>query len=466
MKKLMTTLATIALVAGSLTSITAFTKTPQLKNIQAKPKISTNAINPYAIASKLRKHTIKLDPNTWLNRNIKDYTSQLNAIIVKDGILTAAEASHVTWSSVDLNVAGWYWTVNFTVTGSPGISVTDNACLDMDSGETTAQIKAKLMKKPIQLNYNYWNSKLLHLENYLSELKSIIVNEGILTKIEASEIVGIFAYDTTGVINWNINDNNTESSTPGFKGYKVVKDGDSAQQLANKIVSSDVFRLKTDALGKYADSNVGGVLDNIHQQLIYYNIYTQAQLQYIKTPHVKLQDDNKNFVFSAEKDGQIFQAPPCEVLAHTYANMTRDMNSDGNFEVSANLTPHIVNMLWNYYHTGPSANFFLGYFYQMLNNGGFQQWWDIPSGAGLPQSFKSGDTLGALMSDFWQLNFDSATDAISYYCDTSNSSVASFYNDLSSAVDQAYATGNGMGVSFWLQTGHGVGPNIPKYSFW
>ena len=471
MKKLLSSLATVVLVGGSASSVTAFTQMHQqtVAKVQPQPKhqLGAGVVNPYAIANKLRKHTIKLDPNVWLGRNTKDFGSQINAIVVKDGILTQDEAQYVTWSSVNLTVAGWYWTVNFTVT-VPGATATDNVCLDVDSGETTAQIGSKLAKAPnIHFNYNYWNNK--DFGTNLAEIRNIFVTENILTKVEASTISGLLTptkVTQAGImkVGFHINDNNTDTDT--YTNINVRNDGESAQQLASNIGGGDVYRLKTDAQGLYADSNVGGVLDNIRQQLVYYGKYNNDQVQYIWPPHQKLQDDNKNFVFSVIKDGQTVKTTPCEILAHTYANMTRDVNGDGYFQVSANLTPHIVNMLWNYYQTGPSANFFLGYFYQMLNNGGFQQWWDIPSGAVLPQSFQSGDTLGALMSDFWHLNFDSATDAISWYCDTSNSSVASFYNDLSSAVEQAYATGIGMGVYFLLETGHGVGPNIARYSFW
>ena len=54
--------------------------------------------------------------------------------------------------------------------------------LDMDSGETTAQIATKLEKSTVQLNYNYWNGK--NLADNLPELRNILVNEDILTTVE------------------------------------------------------------------------------------------------------------------------------------------------------------------------------------------------------------------------------------------------------------------------------------------
>lgn len=59
----------------------------------------------------------------------------------------------------------------FSVTGLPGISATDNACLDMDSGETTAPIAAKIEKAQPTLNFNYWNGK--NIKAYLAQLRAL-----------------------------------------------------------------------------------------------------------------------------------------------------------------------------------------------------------------------------------------------------------------------------------------------------
>ena len=73
--------------------------------------------------------------------------------------------------------------------------------MDADSGETTAEIAKKLQSKPIQLNYDYWNNK--DLKTHLADLRSIIVNEGILNKIEASEITGLSGGDDYYNVNYN-----------------------------------------------------------------------------------------------------------------------------------------------------------------------------------------------------------------------------------------------------------------------
>ena len=125
MKKLLTSLATISLLASPIASATALTNMHQKHNVTSNQ--TTTSESAEQIASKLRKHTIKLDPNVWLGRHTQNYENELNALVVKQGVLTQDEAQYVTWSDVNLTVAGWYWTVNFTVTVS-GATVNDNAC--------------------------------------------------------------------------------------------------------------------------------------------------------------------------------------------------------------------------------------------------------------------------------------------------------------------------------------------------
>ena len=434
---------------------------------------------PQDIANKLNHQQIKLDPTIWMGRNLANYQQQLNQVLVKENILDKYEAQYVHWSSFVITAAKYYWSCSFAVwRKDPQYEASGIVSLNVTSGETTKQIATKLEKANIQFNYNYWKNKTV--TNYLTLIRSILVNEKILTKAEASEIVGFLNPVTITkpgltAVNFNVNDSNT--NTYAYTNLNVLDDGKSADQLAAQINPSDVFRLKTDAQGNYADSNVGGVFDNIRQQLVYYNIYDKAsEVEYIWPPHLKLQDVNKNFVFTAIKDGQIAQSSPCTVVAHTYAYMSRDVTEAGDFEFSANLTPHLVTLFYNYFQTMQHANYWLGYFYQMLNNGGFDTETNIPSGSGIPQSFHAGNTLGSLMSLFLKEFWDeiSASDIASDFANTNIYSIGVFADDLNLAVADAYGTGNGMGVSFcWhIADKGGSSPadisnaQIIKYSFW
>ena len=320
MKKLFLSLATIALTSGSLAGLSVLPK--MLQNMPAKQKQAKSNTEADDIAKKLQGKTIKLDPNYWLGKNINDYTVPLDNIVVKQGILTDDEVQFVHWSNLTINIAGWYWTVGFTVW--VGGHASGTICLDADSGETTAQIAAKLQSKPIQLNYNYWNNK--DLKTNLTDLRSIIVNEGILNKIEASEITGLSGGDGYYTVNYNwvgedyyinyiVNDNNTVSGTPDNPGVQVLNDGEDAQQLANTISGKDVrLKLPNKDADKYADNPQ--VLADIRQQFIADQWYNADQVKYLYAPHKVLRGlifpyNKVHFTFN--KDGQTARTERCYI---------------------------------------------------------------------------------------------------------------------------------------------------------
>lgn len=316
MKKLLTSLATISLLASPIASTTVLTNMHQKHNVTSNQKATNES--PETIANKLRQKTIKLDPTLWLGRHINNYVSELNAIIVKDGILTQDEVKYVTWSNVSLTYAGWYYNVDFTVKiGSA--TATDNVTLDMDSGETTAQIATKLDNAHPTLNFNYWNGKSI-LTN-LAELRSILVQEDILTRVEASEIIGLndhgigFVIDSSWIglgfpTDYNINDHKTASSTFDTATAYVVNDGLSAQQLAGKVVSSDNYHISKNDIGLYADQ--GTPYADLKAQLVKYT-FASYQVNYVQMPHVVLNPVNNYFTFDVKKDGQVFGCVACTV---------------------------------------------------------------------------------------------------------------------------------------------------------
>ena len=475
MKKLLTSLATIALVGGSIANATAFTKlhakpnqTTVPKTTQPKTKPTVNAqattVNPYAIANKLRKKTIKLDPNFWLGKDIHNYQSQLNAQVVKQGILTADEAKYVTWQSFKINVAGWYWTVNFTVSAS-GATATDNAALNASTGETPAQIAAKLSKATIKFNYNWWHGK--DLSANWNQIQQMIVNEHILTKTEASDVVGV-AYGDDTIVNpyqiislgLDVNDNNTVSNaTPTVD---IMNDGDSAQQIAAAISATDVFRLKPGIQGQYTDSTAA--VANIRQEIVYYGILNWGQVGYLQFPHQMLKETNQ-VAFTATKDGQAVQTASCTVLANNFDNMTRDVNIDGLFQVSVNLTVPTMKYFQSHVNAfQPSLN--LGWFYQILDNGQITPGGNIPADPNDPHAFKSGDTLGELAEGFSSLSFSDFNDCASNYADTTNQYIWNFEEALLEQVGKSLSANTPLTVWFSWHEGGGSVPFVQHYGFW
>ena len=102
MKKLLTSLATIALIGGTLTSTTAWSQAG--KNQQQSNQSLTNE-TAQEIANKLTGKTINLDLGVWKNKKIADNLSLLRNSIVKQNLLTEDEAQYIVGTNVK-------WTVN------------------------------------------------------------------------------------------------------------------------------------------------------------------------------------------------------------------------------------------------------------------------------------------------------------------------------------------------------------------
>lgn len=339
MQKLLVTLATISLISGSIATTTTWVKQKQLiikkqmlnqtwqKKHNVKDTTAGQAEDGKVIANKLNGKVIKLDPNYWLGKNTVESIDHASVgefadAIVKQGLLTDYEQTYVTWNQQTTIVrAQWFWTVHFTVdfNGKVGLGT---VAINATTGETTDQIVTKLKSRPVQLNYSYWNGKNL-LDN-LAKLKSIIVNEDILTKAEASLIVGIYDdpeerdFYTVGsdwigqpnFINYNVNDNNTDSSTMNYRGIDVLNDGEDAQQLANKVDNLSNIKLGSIDYNLYADSSQA--LEDIRAAFVTGKYYNTNQVKYLDAPH-KIITKLLKIVFTFKKDGQFVQTVPVTV---------------------------------------------------------------------------------------------------------------------------------------------------------
>ena len=374
MKKLLTSLATITLIGGSVVNATAFKQTEQQQNINdPNPKGNWMTSNEDAedIASKLFHKTIKLDPNTWLGKNLAADQAAVNTTIVQQGILTADEVQYVTWNSLQINVAGWYWNEGFTVK-KDGATATGSVAINAATGETTAQIAAKLSKATLQFNYDWWNGK--SLKDNWAQISQIITNEHILTKAETSVVTGVAEPDISDTIDHigqleiqvHVNDGNTDSiATPTLN---VVNDGRSANEIANTI-SGGTFYLHGNMQGQYADSSA--VTQNFRDYLVddtklFTPSFTQADANDINLPHVKLQSDNSNLTANATKDGQTVTSK-INLDAHNYPEILTQYSTNSNFGAVVNLTPNVFNAIKKGFLDHSSA-YQLGWFYQELDD--------------------------------------------------------------------------------------------------
>ena len=404
MKKLLTSLATIALIGGSVVNAVAFKQIKQQQKIKyPTTKANGTASNEDAeeIASKLFHKTIKLDPNVWLGKNLATEQSALNAAIVKLGVLNADEAKYVTWNSLEIKAADWYWNEGFTVK-KDGATATGNVAINATTGETPAQIAAKLSKATIKFNYDWWKGK--DLAANWGQIQQMIVNEHLLTKAEASDVIGIsygdFTVDapiTRGQFGLNVNDNNTMSNaTPTVN---VVNDGRSANEIANKI-SGGTFYLHGNMQGQYADSdavnqNLRNYLANDSQ--LFNPSFTQADANSVSlSSHVKLQSNNSNLTTNIGKDGQTATSK-INVDAHNYPEIITQDQTNATFEAVVNLPPQIVSGLKQYFSkSSKNATDKLECFYNTLDD-------DLMTNhdhVGSIEYFKWSDRLEALLGSY------------------------------------------------------------------
>ena len=380
MNKLLISFATIALLGGSVANATAFKQINHQQNVNDKtPKVNGTASSEDAedIASRLFHKTIKLDPNVWLGKNLATDQAKFNAILVKLGILTSTETQYVTWSNLNINVAGWYWSkADFTVK-KDGATATGNATINASTGETPAEIAAKLSKATIQFNFNWWKGK--DLAANWAQIQQMIANEHLLTRAEASDVIGISYGDFTvesaiarGLIGFDVNDNNTVSNaTPTIN---VVNDGLSAEEIGTK--TKGTYYLKGSLQGQYMDA--AGPTADFRNYLMNDNLsnYTLADFNAISLPHVKLTGDN-TINATVFKDGQIDQAS-FKIDTQNYAQILVQKQTNSYFNVLVTLTPNVFNYIKQEFATESRTHRRLKDFYHILNDtdGEYFKWYE------------------------------------------------------------------------------------------
>ena len=321
---------------------------------------------PQDIANKLNKQQVKLDPQVWMGRNLANYQQQLDQILVTEHILDKYEAPYVHWNSFVVSAAKYYWSCSFNVYKVyPRYGASGAVSINATTGETTKQIAAKLEKANIQFNYNYWNNKTV--TNYLPLIRSILVNEKILSTAEASDIVGFLNPVTitkpgATAVNFNVNDGNT--NTYAYTNLNVVNDGNSAEQIAANI-QNKFYGLKQNTVGMYADSSY--VTNDFRSLLV--NSYDQGSgdMSHVTLPHVKLEQDNKNIKSQVTKDGQNVTAN-IELVDYTSNYLFYNDSSDTTLTYYLNLNPTVVNVLKKFFPTAGSKDD-LGYFLNVLDDG-------------------------------------------------------------------------------------------------
>ena len=428
MKKLITILATVVLITGSVASATntmhcnvQTTKVFSQKTNPTQSNYQATNEDVEQIAGKLVNKKIKIDPNYWLGKDIKNYQTQLNAAIVKDGILTQDEVQYVSWSDYTVSQAIMAKTpAHFTVK-KDGATAYGIASLNASIGESATQVAAKLSKVTPVLNIADWKSR--KATSYIPQLRSLLVNEKILTKPEASLVTNVkntaYVFPTTAAIislSFEINDGSTTAYSNGKVNLK--NDGNNAATIAANI-QNKFYGLKQNTVGMYADSSY--VTNDFRSLLV--NSYDQGSddMNHVTLPHVKLQQDNKNIKAQVMKDGEIVTAN-IELVDYTSNYLFYESSSDTTLTYYLNLNPTVVNVLKKFFPTAGSKDD-LGYFLNVLDDGNANDYLPHYNGTSY---FPWWQRLAAEFKEVWDIDGNECCG----YLDNLNGSGAAFESEL------------------------------------
>ena len=291
MKKLLTSLTTFALVAGTVTSATAWTH-PKNQNVGVANETAQD------IATKLQGKTIQLYPGFWLGKNIKNYQAKLKNAIVQEKILTKTEVQYVSWG--DLTVTGGvpYHNRDFTVAKDGQTVIASHITLDFRA-QDPYRIALKLSKSTIKLDPSYWVGK--NMINQKEQLQQAIVQQGLLTFAEAQYIQPT---------NLQVN------QTKVYEDYQVlVYDGyftqvisavdldvsTGAQKIAEKLANKTINLDPTFWIGK----NIKTYHNDLAKAIVAQGILTQAEVQYVTWGDLTLNQARKypKSTFTVSKNG-------------------------------------------------------------------------------------------------------------------------------------------------------------------
>ena len=464
MKRLLSSLATIILLTSSIANPNFWTH----QNYQQQPPTGRKATQEDAedIANKLWNQSIKIDPNFWLGKDIQINQTDFNKALVQDGFLTQDETQYVKWDSLNINTASYFWNQGSFTVQKDGTTATGHATVDADVGETSKQIAAKIAGSNVQLNYTYWKDK--EVSASLTDIRSIFVNEKILTKAEASTIVGLSSPVTikeSGKIGAEFNVNDMNTNTYADTSLNVVDDGKDASQIASGIQNT-AYGLKTNTAGKYGDDSY--VTQNFQNLLVDAYAQNADDMQDVSLPHVRLQQDNKNMNAQVLKDGQLATAPvdiQCKPTSFIYYQL----DADNDFQAYVNLTPSFINTFKTFLKGNPPSSsdpwndLRLRYFYQMLCDGHDKEKFpdNLPDYSG-PDYI---DPSNILDTNFWHFANQAyyGPDLDLYYL----GDPIFDGNFLSALVNQVMANQDGyLSVMFHWHYGNQNRLTTPKYSFW
>ena len=453
MKKLIMSLATVSLMTGSLANVTAFVN--QKPPVTNNPNTSKQATNEDAedIANKIWNKTVKIDPNFWLNKDIKSDQTDFNKILVQQGIITQDEAQYVSWGSLNINKAGWFTNQGTFTVSKDGATASGHVTVDATGGETTAQIAAKIAKANLKFNYNYWNQKAVG--SYLSQVQAILANEKVLTKAEASVVSGLTSPVTITkagavVIGLQLNNNKTSSNTSVH--VNVINDGKDIDQVMSSIGSS--MNLKSNTVGSYADNAT------IEQYAVTYinYVWPESSIDSATFAHQLLKAGSNNVPLTIMKDGQT-ATRTFSLDSEKNPTTSRLSGTEDDIHLIVNLSSVATANLKTYFQNQSGVfkgSRSLAYFFNMLNDGKWSNSGLLPKCDNF--GFADSQTLDPLM---YGLGDPDLSNLNKVY--TASAESDDFYNALNTYITNGITNAT---IMFDLHFEYQTNYYAQQYSFW
>ena len=280
MKKLVTSLATIVLLTGTIVNTTAWT-TNHNSTIQ-EPKATTNE-TAQDIANKLKGKTIYLDFNYWNGKTITSDMTEFRNELVNQGLLTIGEAQYIyngNLQSIGVIKTAKIWNGLVVDAKKDGKTVAQgNLTLNITNNfpeENASQIAAKIDNQTLNLKIKNWYGK--DIADYADDLANLLVNVQLLSINETQYISwNSLIINTSKIYNASFNVFKNGIKASGSIKLNVTSSQETASDIAQKLKGKS---LKLN-WGKWKDRDVANFSQKLNQLLVEQNILNNNEVKYL-----------------------------------------------------------------------------------------------------------------------------------------------------------------------------------------
>lgn len=276
MKKLLLSLATVALTAGSLvagtTSVLAKNQTTHRSKAVATVQQVATKINAM--------QNVHFNYQYWANKDLNNYLPQIRQILVNEKVLTKAEAALITKVTNDTPITTGNILLTFFLHDKQQTEIaTANVDFRAD-GDSAAFIANLLANKTVNLNLYSWQNE--KIADHIDQFRNVLVNDLFMDQQDAQ-----YVYD--GNVTWPI----TKVQTAPGCVFVVKKDGQTASagnvtlNIFSHTVQDIAKILETNTIhlaAPWAGRNVHNYEAQLNYLLVYGNLLTPGDAQCVYWP--------------------------------------------------------------------------------------------------------------------------------------------------------------------------------------